>query len=81
MKIKVQKWGNSLGLRIPKVIAEEIGLKENAPVELYLKKKKIVISPIKSEITLKQLLSQITEENLHREVDTGSPKGREIFTS
>jgi len=79
MKIKVQKWGNSLGLRIPKVIAEEIGLKENTPVELSLKKKKIVISPVKSEITLKQLLSQITEENLHHEVDTGSPEGREIW--
>ena len=81
MKIKVQKWGNSLGLRIPKVIAEEIGLKENTPVELSLKKKKIVISPIKSEITLKKLLSQVTEENLHREVDTGLPKGWEIFAS
>ena len=79
MKIKVQKWGNSLGLRIPKVIAEEIGLKENAPVELSLKKKKIIISPIKPEITLKKLLSQVTEENLHREVDTGSPEGREIW--
>ncbi len=79
MKIKVQKWGNSLGLRIPKVIAEEIGLKENTPVELSLKKKKIIISPIKPEITLKKLLSQVTEENLHREVDTGSPEGREIW--
>ena len=79
MKIKVQKWGNSLGLRIPKVIADEIGLKENTPVELSLKKKKIVISPVKSEITLKQLLSQITEENLHSEVNTGSPRGREIW--
>jgi len=79
MKIKVQKWGNSLGLRIPKVIAEEIGLKENTPVELSLKKKKIIISPIKPEITLKKLLSQVTEENLHSEVDTGSPRGREIW--
>lgn len=79
MKTKIQKWGNSLGIRIPRVIAGKVGIKENSPVELLLKDHTIIIYPVKSKQTLKELVSEITKENLHTEVDTGLSEGGEIW--
>ena len=42
----IQKWGNSLALRIPKPLAAEVGLEDNSPVELSLCEGKLVISPV-----------------------------------
>lgn len=80
MKIQIQKWGNSLGLRIPKLIAKETRLEENSIAELSIKAGKIVIMPAQRKaVTLKQLLKKITPRNLHREVPTGPAKGKEIW--
>ena len=80
MKTKIQKWGNSLALRIPKSFTTEIGLDSNSPVDVLLEEGKIVIVPeTKSEFSLEQLLSGITEDNLHSEIDTGAPVGKEIW--
>lgn len=80
MTAKIQKWGNSLGLRIPKLLAEEIGLREQTEVELSLVKGGLVMRPIRKErLTLESLLAGITDENLHEEVPTGPPVGREIW--
>jgi antitoxin MazE len=80
METRIQKWGNSLGLRIPKPLAEEVGLYHNSPVELSLLDGKLVISPIiKSSYRLEELLSQVNEENLHYEVDTGPATGGEVW--
>ena len=80
MKARVQKWGNSLALRIPKAFAEEVGLQREAPVEVSLADGKLVVTPIvKRELTLKQLLAKITQENLHHEVDTGHAAGNETW--
>ena len=43
METRVQKWGNSLALRIPKPLAVQIGLEPNSPVELSLRGKELVI--------------------------------------
>ncbi|MBI2854693.1 MAG: AbrB/MazE/SpoVT family DNA-binding domain-containing protein [Chloroflexi bacterium] len=78
MKTRVQKWGNSLALRIPKSFADEVGLQRETPVEVSLVDGKLVVTPERrSAPTLKQLLAKITEENLHHEVDTGSAVGNE----
>jgi antitoxin MazE len=80
MKSHVQKWGNSLALRIPKSFASEIGLENESAVEVSLADGKLVITPVaKSELTLKQLLAKITPENIHHEVETGSAVGNEIW--
>jgi len=77
---RIQKWGNSLGLRIPKLLAEEIGLREQAEVELTLVKGTLVMRPMRKEpVTLADLLSGVTEENIHGEVPTGPPVGREVW--
>ena len=80
MKTRVQKWGNSLALRIPKSFADEVGLQKATAIELSLEDGKLVISPItKAKPTLKQLLVKITGDNLHHEVDTGHGIGNETW--
>jgi antitoxin MazE len=80
MKTRVQKWGNSLALRIPKSFANEVGLQRDTPVEVSLADGKLVVTPVATtEPTLKQLLVKVTKENLHREVDTGCSLGNETW--
>jgi antitoxin MazE len=72
MKTRVQKWGNSLALRIPKSFAVEARLGEDTPVELSLIEGKLVIRALVQEpLTLNALLEGVTDENLHGEWDTG----------
>jgi antitoxin MazE len=80
MITRVQKWGNSLALRIPKSFADEVGLQTDSSVEVSLADGKLVVAPVaKSKLTLKQLLSQVTDENLHHEVETGPAQGNEAW--
>ena len=80
MKTRIQKWGNSLALRIPKSFADEVGLQREAPVEVSLADGKLVITPVtKPKLTLKQLLAKVTEENLHHEVNYGPAIGNETW--
>ena len=80
MRTRIQKWGNSLALRIPKSFATEVGLQRETSVEVSLVGGKLVITPVaKPKLTLKQLLAKITKENLHHEVDTGPAIGKETW--
>ena len=80
MQTKITKWGNSLALRIPKSFALNANLKQNELVDLSIEKEKIIITPInEKEYSLKELLDQVTESNLHGEFDTGKPVGKEIW--
>lgn len=80
MKTRVQKWGNSLALRIPKSLAVEAGLRDDAPVELSLVAGRLVIQPVAEEpLTLEELLRGVTDQNLHGEWDTGPAVGREVW--
>jgi antitoxin MazE len=80
MKTRVQKWGNSLALRIPKSFAAEVGLDPNSSVEMSLRDGKLIVVPSdKPRFTLRQLLAQVSEENLHHEVDTGPAVGGEAW--
>lgn len=79
MKIQIQKWGNSLALRIPKSFAIETKIEQGTTVEVTLEKEAIVLKPVKEEITLENLLENITEENLHTEIDFGKPEGKEVW--
>ena len=80
MVAKIQKWGNSLALRIPKAMAMEAGLKESSRVGLTLVKGKLVISPPREpEMNLADLLKRVNKKNLHHEVDTGPAQGDEVW--
>ena len=80
MKTQVQKWGNSLALRIPKPFAAEIGLQRYSQVEVSVQSGRLIIEPIsESSPELKELLAQVTEENLHGEIATGHAMGREAW--
>jgi antitoxin MazE len=78
METKVQKWGNSLAVRIPKAIADQLQIEPNSAVELVLSKGKLVIIPVQAPVyTLEELLEGMTAEMLHSEVDTGTALGAE----
>lgn len=79
MRARVQKWGNSLGLRIPKPFAEETRLEENGEVEITVRGGKLVVEAIEPDFTLKALLDQVTPENRHAEVDMGKRVGKEVW--
>ena len=80
MKARIQKWGNSLALRIPKSFAAEIGLQRDSTVELSLADGKLITTPVaKPKPTLNQLLSNVTRDNVHHEIDTGPATGNEIW--
>ena len=75
MLVKVQKWGNSLGIRIPAIFAREFELKNGSPVDIIEDQGKLVIVPKKQ--SLEKLLSLVTKENIHSSVDTGISVGKE----
>jgi antitoxin MazE len=80
MRTRVQKWGNSLALRIPKSFATEVGLQKETAVEVSLADGRLVITPVaRPEPTLAQLLAKVTGENLHHEVDAGPATGNETW--
>ena len=78
MRIKIQKWGNSLALRIPKAFAFESNIRENEFVNLTFDAKKIIIeTDVEKKYTLEELISGINKSNLHKEVDSGNKIGAE----
>ena len=80
MVTKIQKWGNSLGLRIPKSFAKQAGVEEGSPVDISIEGDRLIIQPVHPlRYKLKNLVSQIREENLHDEIPTGGPVGREVW--
>ncbi len=80
MITSIQKWGNSLALRIPKAMAEDVQVEEGASVNLAVENGCLVVIPAaKTPGNLRSLLKQVTPENLHGEVDTGAPAGREVW--
>ena len=78
MEAIVKKWGNSLGIRIPNLIVRELSLKEGTYVDINDRGKKIVIKPIRKN-RLSEMLSNINDQNLHEEIDTGEPVGKEVW--
>lgn len=80
MRRRVQKWGNSLGLRIPKGLAVEAGLVPGSQVELSVEEGRLVVEPVaKASYALEELLAGITEANLHDAADLGSAVGNEVW--
>ncbi|KUG21947.1 programmed cell death antitoxin maze [hydrocarbon metagenome] len=79
MEVTIQKWGNSLAIRIPGSYAKDINLKQGTCVDLRKKADKIEIVPRKTKLNLRDLLSKITDENIHEEEFAGDGVGKEIW--
>ena len=79
MRSQVQKWGNSLALRIPKSFAIEAGLREDGVVDLALVDGKLIVTPQAEPILLAALLEGIIPDNIHGEQDFGGPVGSEVW--
>ena len=80
MVTKILKWGNSLGLRIPKSFAKEAGVEEGSAVDISLDGDQLIVRPVRARrYNLSELLSEVTDENRHDEVSTGDDVGREVW--
>lgn len=75
MQTVVQKWGNSLGIRIPNFLAKDFDLHNGSMVDVTEENGKIIITP--KRLTLSGLLSEITEENIPERIETGPALGKE----
>jgi antitoxin MazE len=78
MEATVQKWGNSLGIRIPNLIVRELSLKNGSVVDINDNGSEIVIKPIR-KTRLSEMLEKINDENIHQEIGTTGPVGNEIW--
>lgn len=80
MRARVQRWGNSLALRIPSAFAAETTIEQGSEVELSLEDGRLVITPTAAPaFSLDALLADVTPDNLHAEVDSGVAEGNEAW--
>ena len=80
MRTRVQRWGNSLAVRIPKSFAAELRLDDDSEVDLALANGQLTVVPLIPPVyTLDALLAGITEATLHDEVSTGAASGQEVW--
>jgi len=76
---QVAKWGNSLGLRLPKSVALEAQIGDGDTVDVAVENGAIVIRPARVRHSLEALVDGITKANRHDETDWGAPVGRETW--
>ncbi len=79
MRACVQRWGNSLALRIPSALAQETDLREGAEVDLAVRRGKLVVARSAHRYRLADLLAGITKDNIHAEAWGGAPEGNEVW--
>lgn len=80
MHTKIQKWGNGLGLQIPKSFAAEVQVEEGTIVDVSVQNGRLLLRPLRARrYTLNGLLRRVSRKNLHTEVPTGRAVGREVW--
>lgn len=79
MEAQIKRWGNSLALRIPKLVARQLALEVDTPVGLSCEGDALTIRPLKGRLRLGELLEQVSDANRHGEVQTGAPGGEEAW--
>jgi antitoxin MazE len=77
LRARIPKWGNSLGVRIPKAVAKTVGLDEGVDVEVKVSGRDLAPAPANREYSLDELVEAITPKNRHSETDWGVPVGDE----
>lgn len=81
MTATIQKWGNSLALRIPMTLARQMHVEEGDAVTLKAGAAGLMVKPLPKRATLDDLLAKMTPENLHAAVEWGADTGREVLPS
>ena len=81
MTTKIQKWGNSQGIRIPKFILESLNISDNETLELITENNTLVIKKVKQEemMTIEKLFENYKDEYKTIDIDWGKPVGKEIW--
>lgn len=79
MTTKIQKWGNSLAVRIPSEFAENLNWQVGSVVGFKQLDDKIIITSSRPKYTLEDMVKGITKKNRHKEFDWGKPMGKEIW--
>lgn len=80
MITRMQRWGNSFAVRLPKSVVRDSGLAEGAALEVEVVDHDIRLRPaVKRVYVLEDLLAGVKRSNLHSEADFGAPRGREIL--
>lgn len=75
MFVTASKWGNSLAIRIPSVLAKRMRLKKEMSLSIILEEDSLILSPKRN--TLSEMMERVTPENIHSEIDTGGSVGNE----
>jgi antitoxin MazE len=79
MRAKIQKWGNSLAVRIPKALAELVEFADGREVEISVEEGRMIVQPARTRYSLEELVGGITSENRHDEIGTGPSVGNEAW--
>jgi antitoxin MazE len=80
MNLTIQKWGNSLALRIPKTVAKQVNVHQGSRMDMSLVANKIILTSSEvKEYDLKSLLKKVNKKNLHQEVSFGKAVGKEVW--
>ncbi|HEY4515062.1 MAG TPA: AbrB/MazE/SpoVT family DNA-binding domain-containing protein [Candidatus Paceibacterota bacterium] len=81
MTTTIQKWGNSLGVRLPKELTDNFNLRAGTKISFDSRADGILMksSTIKRYKTLKDLLKGMKKNNVHELVDWGKPVGKEVW--
>ena len=77
MQSKITKWGNALGIRIPREIARNLKISSGDSMEMSVKDGSLIMTPVHAGEDLTALLEKVTPENSHGETDWGADIGRE----
>lgn len=79
MTSKVSKWGNSLGLRLPKSLIQVLNLKDGSEVTITQQKGRIIIEPIQADLSMDELLVGMTETQVLSQYESTEARGKEKF--
>jgi antitoxin MazE len=82
MITKIQKWGNSQGLRLAKQVLDDASIAVGDDVDVKVKDGMIVIIPsrrVRGKMSLKELVLRIPKNKRHQEIDWGKPVGKEVW--
>ena len=78
-KVAVAKWGNSLAVRLPKHLADDLGLITGTELAMGVEAGRLVASPVRARVPLADLVKRINAGNRHAATDWGTPVGNEVW--
>ena len=77
MRVQISKWGNSLGLRLPRSLAHQLGISEGQKVNVIAEGARLIVEPVAPIYRLEDLLANVTPESMRDAFDWGDDAGRE----